>query len=194
MVYLADPADIKTVFAGDPRIFHAGEANSMLGGLLGDSSVLVIDDDVHRERRRVMMAPFHRDAVARQEAVMAEIAAENIAGWPVGRPFPVAPKTSEITLEMILRTVIGASDPARLAALRDVMPKLLNVGPWASLAIANPKLQQPSAVAQAAAATSTKPTGCCTPRSPSVAPTRTWPSAPTRWRCWCVRAPTTAAA
>ena len=84
MIYLADPADIKTVFAGDPRIFHAGEANSMLGGLFGDSSVLVIDDDVHRERRRQMMAPFHRDAVARQADLMAEIAAENIAGWPVG--------------------------------------------------------------------------------------------------------------
>ena len=38
----------------------------MLGGLLGDSSVLVIDDDVHRERRRLMLPPFHRDAVARQ--------------------------------------------------------------------------------------------------------------------------------
>ena len=140
MVYLADPADIKAVFAGDPRIFHAGEANSMLGGLLGDSSVLVIDDDVHRERRRLMMAPFHRDAVARQAELMAEIAAENIAGWPVGESFPVAPKTSEITLEVILRTVIGASDPVRLAALRDAMPRLLRVGPWESLAIAKPSL------------------------------------------------------
>ncbi|SEH48458.1 Cytochrome P450 [Mycolicibacterium rutilum] len=140
MVYLADPADIKTVFAGDPRIFHAGEANSMLSGLLGDSSVLVIDEDVHRDRRRSMMAPFHRDAVARQAAVMAEIAADNIAGWPVGRPFAVAPKMAEITLEVILRTVIGASDPARLAALRDVMPRLLSVGPWESLAIARPEL------------------------------------------------------
>ena len=140
MVYLADPADIKTVFAGDPRIYHAGEANSMLGGLLGDSSVLVVDDDVHRERRRLMMAPFHRDAVARQAGVMAEIAAENIAGWPVGKPFAVAPKMSEITLEVILRTVIGASDPERLAALREVMPRLLNIGPWESLAIAKPKL------------------------------------------------------
>jgi cytochrome P450 len=142
MVYLADPADIKTVFAGDPRIFHAGEANSMLSGLLGETSVLVIDDDVHRDRRRLMMAPFHRDAVARQAEVMGRIAAENIAGWPVGRAFPVAPKTSEITLEVILRTVIGASDPARLAALRKVMPELLNVGPWASLAIAKPELQR----------------------------------------------------
>jgi cytochrome P450 family 135 len=140
MVYLSDPAEIKKVFAGDPSIFHAGEANAMLAGLLGDTSVLVIDDDVHRDRRRLMLPPFHRDAVARQAEQMAGIAAENIAGWPVGEPFAVAPKMSEITLEVILRTVIGASDPARLAALRAVMPKLLNVSQWASLAIARPEL------------------------------------------------------
>ena len=142
MVYVSDPAEIKKVFAGDPSIFHAGEANAMLGGLLGDTSVLVIDDDVHRERRRLMLPPFHRDAVARQAGLMAEIAATNIAGWSVGRPFAVAPKMSEITLDVILRTVIGASDPARLAALRAVMPKLLNVGLWASFAIARPELQR----------------------------------------------------
>ncbi len=141
MVYLSDPAEIKNVFAGDPSVFHAGEANAMLGGLLGNTSVLVIDDDVHRDRRRLMLPPFHRDAVARQAGQMAEIAAANIAGWPVGEPFAVAPKMSEITLEVILRTVIGASDAHRLAELRAVMPKLLNVGQWASLAIARPELQ-----------------------------------------------------
>jgi cytochrome P450 len=140
LIYLTDPADIKTVFAGDPRLFHAGEANAMLKGLLGDTSVLVIDDDLHRDRRRLMLAPFTRDAVAAQAATMAQIAADNIAGWPVGRTFPVAPKMSEITLEVILRTVIGASDPARLAALRQVMPRLLSVGPWETLAIANQDL------------------------------------------------------
>jgi hypothetical protein len=41
MVYLSDPAEIKKVFAGDPSVFHAGEANAMLSGVLGDSSVLV---------------------------------------------------------------------------------------------------------------------------------------------------------
>jgi cytochrome P450 family 135 len=142
MVYLADPTEIKKVFAGDPSVFHAGEANAMLGGLLGDTSVLVIDDDVHRERRRLMLPPFHRDAVAKQAEQMSQIATDNIAGWPVGTNFAVAPKMSEITLEVILRTVIGASDPERLAALRAVMPKLLNVGQWASLAIAKPELQR----------------------------------------------------
>ncbi len=141
-VYLANPADIKTVFAGDPHIYHAGEANSVLSGMLGRSSVLVLDEDLHRERRRLMIAPFHRDAVARQMPLIAEIAAANIAGWPVGADFPVIPKMSEITLEVILRTAIGASDPDRLAALRALMPRLLTLGPLDTLAIARPRLQR----------------------------------------------------
>ena len=142
IVYLDDPGVIKTVFAGDPSIYHAGEANSILAGVLGESSVLVIDDDLHRDRRRLMLAPFQRDAVARQAGVMAEIAADNIARWPVDTEFPVMPRMCEITLEVILRTVVGATDPARLAALREVLPRLLNLGPWASLSIANPHLQR----------------------------------------------------
>lgn len=142
MVYLSDPDEIKKVFAGDPAIFHAGEANAMLRGLLGDSSVLVVDDEVHRDRRRLMLPPFHRDAVARQTGVMAEIAAANIAGWPVGEAFAVAPKMSEITLEVILRTVIGATHPAELAALRAAIPPLLKVTPWTSLALMKPGLQR----------------------------------------------------
>lgn len=142
LVYLDDPADIKQVFAGDPAIYHAGEANSMLSGLLGPASVLVVDDEVHRDRRRLMLEPFHRDAVARQTDVMAQIAADNIAGWPVGKAFPVAPKMSQITLEVIMRLVIGASDPTRLAALREVLPRLLNLSAFELLAIGTPSLQK----------------------------------------------------
>jgi len=141
-VYLADPADIKTVFAGDPRVFHAGEANSVLSGMLGRSSVLVLDEDVHRDRRKLMMPPFSPGAVARQSGVIAEIAADNIADWPVGSEFPVSPKMSEITLEVILRTAIGTTDPDRLAALRELMPRLLSLGPFDTLAIARPHLQR----------------------------------------------------
>ena len=140
LVYVTDPADIKTVFAGDPAIYHAGEANSLLSGLLGDSSVLLIDEDVHRDRRRLMMAPFRREAVNNQAAAMGDIVAADIATWPVGTEFAVAPRMAAITLEVILRTVVGATDPARLAALRAVMPDLLSVGYFGMLGIATPKL------------------------------------------------------
>lgn len=142
IVYLADRADIKTVFAGDPAVYHAGEANSVLSGILGDTSVLVVDDEVHRDRRRLMMAPFQRDPVARLAPAIAEIATANIADWPVNNEFPVLPQMSALTLEVILRTVIGASDPARLAALREIIPKVLEIGPWGMLAVARPELQQ----------------------------------------------------
>ncbi len=141
-VYLVNPEDIKTVFAGDPRVYHAGEANSVLAGILGPSSVLVLDEDLHRDRRRLMLAPFHRDAVARQSALITDIAADNIDRWPVGVEFPVAPRMSEITLEVILRTAIGASDPDRLAALRALMPRLLTLSYIDTLAIARPGLQR----------------------------------------------------
>lgn len=142
LIYLARPEDIRTVFGGDPSVYHAGEANSMLAGLLGSSSVLVVDDEEHRDRRRLMLAPFRREAVARQTGLISRIAADNIAGWPVGRTFAVAPRMSEITLEVILRTVIGATDEHRLAQLRAIMPRLLSVGVWESLAINTPGLQR----------------------------------------------------
>ena len=142
VVYLDDPDDIKTVFAGDPAVYHAGEANSMLAGLLGKSSVLVIDEDLHRDRRRLMLAPFQQKAVAAHTGLMADIAARDIARWPVGEEFPVAPRMSEITLEVILRIVVGATDPTRLAALQEILPQLLTVNNWDMLAFAKPELQQ----------------------------------------------------
>ena len=134
-VYLADPADIKTVFAGDPTVYHAGEANAVMGGLLGESSVLVVDEDRHRDRRALMRTPFQRDAVTAQAQDMADIAIADIESWPVGTEFPVAPRMSKITLDVILRTVIGTTDPARLAALREVMPRLLSMSGWDTIGI-----------------------------------------------------------
>lgn len=140
LVYLADPADIKTVFAGDPAVYHAGEANSILRGIVGDSSVLLLDEERHRDRRRLMLPPFHRDAVRRQTELMAEITAEEVAGWPVGKRFPVAPRMAAITLEVILRTVIGTRDPERLAALRRTLPRVVNMNLLGMTAMVNPNL------------------------------------------------------
>ena len=129
MVYLADPAHLKTVFAGDGGTFRAGEANSLMRGVVGEESVLLLDGQRHRASRKRMLPPFHRDAVRRQADQMAEIAAADVAGWPVAREFPVAPRMAAITLEVILRVVIGVRDPARLAALRATLPGLVKANP-----------------------------------------------------------------
>jgi len=47
-VMLSDPDLVKQVFTGDPRVFHAGEGNQILRPILGDNSVLVLDEKPHR--------------------------------------------------------------------------------------------------------------------------------------------------
>ena len=146
-VYLTDPADIRAVFRADADTFHAGEANGLvLASLLGPGSVLVTDGEVHRRQRRLMTPAFHGNAVARLASTMAAIAAADIETWPVRQPFPVASRMRRITLEVILRAVIGADDPARLAALRAVLPPLVDLNLFNVLPFAFPATGRPRAV------------------------------------------------
>jgi cytochrome P450 len=129
-VYLSDPADIRAVFHGDDAVFHAGEANApFLGRVLGPSSVLCTDDDVHLRQRRHMSGPFHGPSVAALAPVMAEVAAEDVAGWPIGVEFAVLPHMRRVTLEVILRAVIGVdgADHLRLAELRQTLSSLVDL-------------------------------------------------------------------
>jgi cytochrome P450 len=142
VVFLADPDDIKTVFAGDPEVYRAGESNAVVGGVVGDSSVLLLDGAEHRERRRQMLPPFHREAVRRQTEQMAEITAADVATWPLGRAFPAAPRMSAITLEVILRIVIGTRDERRLDALRRSLPPVVQGGVLQAAAMIRPSLLQ----------------------------------------------------
>ncbi len=127
-VYITDPADVKAVFAGDPAVYHAGESNAILDDLIGPSSVLMLDEVQHRRRRALMTPPFHGNAVRRQSEVMAEVTVAEVDGWPIGRPFPLRPRMQALTLEVILRTVIGVQDEDRLAALRTALPPMLEIG------------------------------------------------------------------
>jgi len=78
--------------------------------------------------------------VRRQAELMAEIADADVARWPIGVEFPVAPRMAAITLEVILRTVIGTEDPARLAALREALPRVTDMSLLGVAAMAKPEL------------------------------------------------------
>ena len=82
VVYVADPADIKRVFAGDPATFHAGEANAMaLGDALGEHSLLTLDEGRHMSQRKLLLPAFHGESVRRYAEVMAE--ADRARGGPL---------------------------------------------------------------------------------------------------------------
>jgi cytochrome P450 len=125
LVYVADPAEIKRIFTGDPKQFHAGEANALvLERVLGKNSLLVLDEDEHLQERKRLLPHFHGESVRRYAATMAEIAAAEVESWPVGSPIKMRPAMQRIGLETILRAVIGVTEPARLARLRTLLPQI----------------------------------------------------------------------
>jgi cytochrome P450 len=127
-VVVSDPELIKQVFTGDPKVFHAGEGNDVLRPLLGEHSLLTLDEDPHMSQRKLLLPPFHGRRMAGYEATMREIAAREIESWPTGVPYRLRPRMQALTLEIIIETVFGVHGGARLdelrAALRDFLDML----------------------------------------------------------------------
>ncbi len=129
LVFIADPAVIKQVFTGDPDTFHAGEANATpLEPLMGRNSVLLLDGREHMRQRKLMLPSFHGERMQRYGDVMREVAEEEIARWPVGEAFGLRPRTQEITLQIIMRTVFGIHEAERLARLGERLSAMLDIG------------------------------------------------------------------
>jgi cytochrome P450 family 135 len=148
-VVLSNPDDLRTIFRGDPDVFHAGEGNALLSPVVGRRSVLTMDAPEHVVERRRMLPPFHGERIARAVALMEEETEREIARWPIGRDFELLPRMQELTLSIIVRVVLGVDDDDRAlavgAALRRVLqvrlrnmllwvwPGLQRARPWANI-------------------------------------------------------------
>jgi cytochrome P450 len=126
-VFVSDPETIKQVFTGDPRLLHAGEANIVLLPVLGEHSVLLLDEPAHMKERKLMLPPFHGKRMKAYGDVMTQVAVEEIDRWPADRAMRMRPRMQAMTLEIILRAVFGVGEGERLTRLRDQLRRTLNL-------------------------------------------------------------------
>ena len=126
-VIISNPELVKQVFTGDPRVFHAGEGNQVLRPILGDNSVLVLDEKQHIGQRKLLLPPFHGERMQGYGEKMIEIAAREIDSWPTGVPHKLRPRMQAITLEIILETVFGLHGGERMEALRLALRDFLDL-------------------------------------------------------------------
>ena len=126
-VMVSDPELVKQVFTGDPRVFHAGEGNQILRPILGDNSVLVLDEKKHIGQRKLLLPPFHGERMQAYGTQMTEIAAREIESWPTGVPHKLRPRMQAITLEIIIETVFGVHDGERMEPLREALRDFLDL-------------------------------------------------------------------
>jgi cytochrome P450 len=125
---LADPDEVKQVFTAPAEVLHPGSGARILEPLIGRNSVILLDEDAHLAQRRLMLPAFHGEQVARLTEVMTKVAAREVERWPRGEPVALHPRLQALTLEVILRTVFGLEEGARLDRLRGHLTDLLAVG------------------------------------------------------------------
>jgi cytochrome P450 family 135 len=155
MVLVSDPADIKRIFAAGPDLLQGGASSSVLEPFAGPRSILLLDGSEHLRQRRLMLPPFHGEALARWRGTIAELAARELDGWTSGTPVRAHGRMQHLTLEAILRVVFGTADPELRDAIRRTldmttsMPRLVAmslvqrpVGPWASFMRAVARLDE----------------------------------------------------
>ncbi|MQA09312.1 MAG: cytochrome P450 [Pseudonocardiaceae bacterium] len=141
MVVLSDAEHMKRVFSGPANVFHAGEGNEFLRPLLGENSLLTMDEDAHRRARRMLMPAFNGAALRRYAETVATIAGEQVPRWPTGRITALHPWLQALTLEVILQVVFGVTDERRLDRMRPLVRKVTDIGPVTFFSALMPRLR-----------------------------------------------------
>ncbi len=126
IVMVGDPREAKRIFTGDPSVLHAGEGNSFTLPVAGPESILLLDEQRHMERRKLMLPPFHGERLGVYGESIEQLADEEIDRWSPGEEFPIHPAMQAITLRVIMRVVLGVEDARRAAELERLLPKLIH--------------------------------------------------------------------
>jgi cytochrome P450 len=142
LVLFTRPEHTREIFAGDPEVFHAGKGNAILGPVMGEHSLLLQDGSDHRRARKLLMPAFNGAALRRYRSVVTALAKDEVGHWQPGVPFRSLARMNALTLEVILRVVFGVTDEQRLAQLRPLVNRTVDINPVVLLGWGYPVLQK----------------------------------------------------
>lgn len=106
-IVVTDPEVVREVMTGTAKDLHAGEANRILGPLVGENSLLLLEEKRHLHHRRLMLPPFHGERMHAYGETMQAIAAEEFSTWKKGPAFVAHTGFQRITLKVIVKTIFG---------------------------------------------------------------------------------------
>jgi cytochrome P450 len=127
-VIISDPAEIKQAFTAPPEILHPGEGAQILAPIVGDNSILLLDEGEHLRQRRLVLPAFGGDRIERLRELVEEVTAREIASWPLGHSIASQEPMQRLTMEVILRAVFGLEPGERLDRLRASLTGMTKFG------------------------------------------------------------------
>ena len=117
------------MFKWKPADYSVGEPRQIMEPVTGPSSILLLDGERHLRMRKLMLPPFHGEAIARFSGLIEEITEREIASWRPGAKIRTRTVAQAITMEVIIRAVFGITDAARVEQMKRLLPRLSSINP-----------------------------------------------------------------
>jgi cytochrome P450 len=127
--HVADRELIEQMFKWKPAEYNVGEPRQMMEPVTGPSSILLLDAERHMRMRKLMLPPFHGEAIADYAELIEQITNREIDRWRPGDTVRTRTVAQTITMEVIIRAVFGITDPDRIAELKRLLPRLSSINP-----------------------------------------------------------------
>src|SRR3954452_496629 len=107
IVVTSHPDHVKALFTAKRDDAPSLTGESPLRPVVGPNSVLTSVGDRHLRQRKLLLPPFHGDAVKAYVDVITQAAEREVDRWRVGEPFALAPRMQAVTLDVIMAGVFG---------------------------------------------------------------------------------------
>ncbi len=127
VVAVADPALAKQVLTAEPGVLLGGEGVGPAAAIYGPRSMFVQEEPEHLRRRRLLIPPLHGQALAGYVPIIERATRAAMASWPTDRPMRMLEAARELTLDVIVQVIFGASEPAEIARLGRPFEELLEL-------------------------------------------------------------------
>jgi cytochrome P450 len=133
-VITSHPDHVKSLFMAKPEQAPSLTGESPLRPILGPNSVLTAVGPRHMRQRKLLLPPFHGEAIAQYVEMITAAAEREIDRWPVGETIELAPRMQAITLDVIMAGIFGIEGrPAKGTseyALRREVRKAVAASTW----------------------------------------------------------------
>jgi cytochrome P450 len=114
LVVTCHPDHVESLLRAKPADAPSLTGESPLRPVLGPNSVLTSVGERHMRQRKLLLPPFHGDAVERYVQMIADVAEREIDGWREGEELRLAPRMQAVTLKVIMAGIFGIEGtPAR---------------------------------------------------------------------------------
>jgi len=129
VVVTSHPDHVRSLFTASPEQAPSLTGESPLRPIVGPDSVLTAVGPRHMRQRKLLLPPFHGEAIEAYTQMIAEATEREIDAWPVGEPMALAPRMQAITLDVIMAGIFGVEGKPRRGTpehgLRQVIRRLV---------------------------------------------------------------------